>query len=100
MHALQTIFPKGTLLGVKGGRLGHAVLCAKPIVGDAPFAVLLGDDLYRTDASKRSGIGQLIDAYEETGKGQIALMQVPLSEIHKYGAAEGKADEKDRKSVV
>lgn len=75
--------------------LGHAVLCAKPIVGDAPFAVLLGDDLYRTDAGKRSGIGQLIDAYEETGKGQIALMQVPLSEIHKYGAAEGKVDEKN-----
>ncbi len=77
--------------------LGHAVLCARPIIGDAPFAVLLGDDLYRTEANKRSGIGQLIDAFEATGKGQIALMQVPLSEIHKYGAAEGKVDDKNER---
>lgn len=72
--------------------LGHAVLCAKPIVGDEPFAVLLGDDLYRTDENKRSGIGQLVDAFESTGKGQVALMTVPREEIHKYGAAEGSAD--------
>ncbi len=68
--------------------LGHAVLCAKPIVGDNPFAVLLGDDLYRTEAPNRSGIGQLIDAFDSSGgKGQVALMQVPKTEIHKYGAA-------------
>jgi UTP--glucose-1-phosphate uridylyltransferase len=68
--------------------LGHAVLSAKPIVGDEPFAVLLGDDLVRTDSGQRTGIGQLIDAFESTGKGQVALMTVPLSEVHKYGAAE------------
>ena len=68
--------------------LGHAVLCAKPIVGDAPFAVLLGDDLYRTEAPNRSGIGQLIEAFDTSkGKGQVALMEVPKTEIHKYGAA-------------
>jgi UTP--glucose-1-phosphate uridylyltransferase len=75
--------------------LGHAVLSAKPIIGDEPFAVLLGDDLYRTEPGKRPGIGQLIDVFERTGKGQVALMTVPLSEIHKYGAAEGKPDDKD-----
>lgn len=75
--------------------LGHAVLCARPLVGDEPFAVLLGDDLYRTDAGKRPGIGQLIDAFEQTGKGQVALMTVPLPEIHKYGAAEGSIDAKN-----
>jgi UTP--glucose-1-phosphate uridylyltransferase len=75
--------------------LGHAVLCAKPLIGDEPFAVLLGDDIVRTDAGKRTGIGQLIDAFESTGKGQVALMTVPLSEVHKYGAAEGKVDAKD-----
>jgi UTP--glucose-1-phosphate uridylyltransferase len=58
--------------------------------------VLLGDDLYRTEATKRSGIGQLIDAFDATGKGQIALMQVPLTEIHKYGAAEGTVDDKNK----
>jgi UTP--glucose-1-phosphate uridylyltransferase len=75
--------------------LGHAVLCAKPLVGDEPFAVLLGDDIVRTAPGARSGIGQLIDAFEATNKGQVALMTVPLSEVHKYGAAEGKVDAKD-----
>lgn len=67
--------------------LGHAVLCARPIVGDNPCAVLLGDDLYRTAPGKRTGIGQLIDAYDASGLGQVALMEVPKTEIHKYGAA-------------
>jgi UTP--glucose-1-phosphate uridylyltransferase len=75
--------------------LGHAVLCARPLVGDEPFAVLLGDDLYRTAPGQRPGIGQLVDAFERSGKGQVALMTVPLSEIHKYGAAEGESDAAD-----
>jgi UTP--glucose-1-phosphate uridylyltransferase len=75
--------------------LGHAVLAGHPVVGDAPVAVLLGDDLIRTEPGTRSGIGQLIDAFEQTGKGQIALMTVPLAEIHKYGAAEGTVDGED-----
>jgi UTP--glucose-1-phosphate uridylyltransferase len=81
--------------------LGHAVLCGKPVVGDAPFAVLLGDDLIRPERGHRPGIGQLIDAFEATGKGQIALMTVPLAEIHKYGAAEGSfADDDDRRFTI
>jgi UTP--glucose-1-phosphate uridylyltransferase len=75
--------------------LGHAVLCAKPVIGDAPFAVLLGDDIVRTAPGERTGIGQLIDAFESTGKGQVALLTVPLAEVHKYGAAEGSVDPKD-----
>jgi UTP--glucose-1-phosphate uridylyltransferase len=69
--------------------LGHAVLSAKAVIGNEPFAVLLGDDLYRTAPGQRPGIGQLVDAFAETGQGQVALMTVPRSEIHKYGAAEG-----------
>lgn len=72
--------------------LGHAVLCAKPVIGNEPFAVLLGDDIIRPEANHRPGIGQLVDAFHTTGKGQIALMTVPLKEIHKYGAAEGERD--------
>jgi UTP--glucose-1-phosphate uridylyltransferase len=75
--------------------LGHAVLCAKSIIGDEPFAVLLGDDIIRTEKGQRTGIGQLMDAFAQTGKGQIALMTVPKDEIHKYGAAEGKVDPKN-----
>jgi UTP--glucose-1-phosphate uridylyltransferase len=73
--------------------LGHAVLCAKPLVGDEPFAVLLGDDIVRTKG--RTGIAQLIDAFDATGKGQVALLTVPLDEIHKYGAAEGNVHSDD-----
>src|SRR5262245_46386670 len=54
--------------------LGHAVLCARDAVGDEPFAVVLGDDLL--DAAV-SGVRQLIDVYEKTGTGVIALRGVP-----------------------
>jgi UTP--glucose-1-phosphate uridylyltransferase len=75
--------------------LGHAVLAGRPVVGDHPFAVLLGDDLVRTEPGMRPGIGQLTDAFEKTGKGQVALMTVPRAEISKYGAAEGAPDAHD-----
>ena len=75
--------------------LGHAVLCGRAIVHDEPFAVLLGDDIVRTAPGARTGIGQLMDAYAATGLGQVALMTVPRTEIHKYGAAEGTLDASD-----
>lgn len=80
--------------------LGHAVLAGRAIVGDEPFAVLLGDDLVRTRDDQRPGIGQLIDAFEQTGRGQVALMQVPKSEIQKYGAAVGQADANNPRQFV
>jgi UTP--glucose-1-phosphate uridylyltransferase len=98
VEMLKAIGGRGRISSVRQGQalgLGHAVLSAHPLIGDEPFAVLLGDDLYRTAKGVRSGIGQLIDAFEATGKGQIALMTVPQSEIHKYGAAEGRVDDKD-----
>jgi UTP--glucose-1-phosphate uridylyltransferase len=74
--------------------LGHAVLAARRIVGDEPFAVMLGDDLIRTASGAPSGIGQLVQAFDDTGLGQIALMEVHEDDIEKYGAAEGTADPK------
>jgi UTP--glucose-1-phosphate uridylyltransferase len=92
LETVRRISRLGTITSIRQKTplgLGHAVLCAQPIVGDQPFAVLLGDDLYRTAPGARPGIGQLIDGFIRTGKGQIALMTVPRDEIHKYGAAEG-----------
>lgn len=66
--------------------LGHAVLCAKSVVGDEPFAVALGDDLIDSEVP---GIKQLVDCYERHGKGVVALMRVPESETHLYGIAAG-----------
>ena len=67
--------------------LGHAVLVARDAVGDEPFAVLLGDDLY--DA-QRPAIGQLIDHYGRLGKAAIAVMEVPPDQAHLYGVVAGK----------
>jgi UTP--glucose-1-phosphate uridylyltransferase len=67
--------------------LGHAVLCAKHVVGNEPFAVLLGDDLID---SKVPCIKQLIDVFYEKQKSVIAIMEVPKSETNKYGIVGGK----------
>ncbi|MFH0900036.1 MAG: UTP--glucose-1-phosphate uridylyltransferase GalU [Pseudomonadota bacterium] len=66
--------------------LGHAVLCARDAIGDEPFAVLLGDDLY--DAPTPA-IGQLISVYEETGHGAVAVMEVEPGQEHLYGVVAG-----------
>lgn len=67
--------------------LGHAVLCARDLVGDEPFAVMLADDLIEAEVP---GIRQLIDIFEETAESVIALMEVPQSEVHQYGVIKGR----------
>ena len=63
--------------------LGHAVLCAQPVVGDNPFAVILADDLI--DAPKGC-IGQLIEARASVGGGSVVAVQdVAPEETKKYG---------------
>lgn len=66
--------------------LGHAVLCAKSLVGDQPFGVMLGDDMIDSDVP---GILQLWRAFTKHRLGVIALMEVPPSETHLYGIAAG-----------
>ena len=63
--------------------LGHAVLCARPVVGDAPFAVLLPDDLI--DDGERGVTRQLVAEYEKTGHSVIAAQDVPRADTGKYG---------------
>jgi len=65
--------------------LGHAVLCAKAVVGNEPFAVLLGDEIMITPKNKPSGIAQLTRISEETGLPVVAVIQVPREEVFKYG---------------
>lgn len=62
--------------------LGHAVLCARRFVGDEPFAVLLGDDILKSDPPC---LRQMIDVYEESGSSVVAVMEVPWDQTHKYG---------------
>ncbi len=64
--------------------LGHAVLRAKSHVGEHSFAVLLGDDVID---SRDPILPQMLKLHEETGDNVVALMEVPMSQIHLYGAA-------------
>jgi UTP--glucose-1-phosphate uridylyltransferase len=62
--------------------LGHAVWCARDIVGDEPFAVLLPDELMW---GKPGCLAQMVEAYGEVGGNLVASLEVPASETHKYG---------------
>jgi UTP--glucose-1-phosphate uridylyltransferase len=62
--------------------LGHAVLCAQPVVGDEPFAVILADDLIDASPGVTS---QLVKAYEQYGASVLAVQDVPRSETRRYG---------------
>ena len=62
--------------------LGHAVWCARHIVGDEPFAVLLPDELMY---GKPNCLAQMMQAYEKVGGNIVAALEVPESETHKYG---------------
>ena len=62
--------------------LGHAVWCARDIVGDEPFAVLLPDELM---LGKPGCLAQMVGAYERVGGNIVAALEVPDSETHKYG---------------
>ena len=67
--------------------LGHAILCAKPLVGNKPFAVFLGDDIVDAEVPCMK---QMIDVYQELGQSVIAIQQVPGAEISSYGVIDGK----------
>lgn len=66
--------------------LGHAVLAARPAVGDEWFGVLLGDDLID---SEEPGIAQLARVAQQTGKAAVALLPVPEDQAQLYGVAAG-----------
>ncbi len=63
--------------------LGHAVWCARSLVGDEPFAVLLADDLIRAPAA--GCLKQMVDAYHATGVGSIGVEEIPASMTDRYG---------------
>jgi UTP--glucose-1-phosphate uridylyltransferase len=72
--------------------LGHAVLAARELVGNEPFAVLLGDVIINGPPVTKT----LIEIYEETGKGAIALEAVPRENVQLYGIADTKPAPRQR----
>ncbi|MDY7548864.1 UTP--glucose-1-phosphate uridylyltransferase GalU [Glaciimonas sp. CA11.2] len=65
--------------------LGHAVLCARPVIGDEPFAVLLADDFMDVDAGQRSVLAQMTDVFEQEGSSVLAVQDVPRADTKQYG---------------
>ncbi|HEY7340575.1 MAG TPA: UTP--glucose-1-phosphate uridylyltransferase GalU [Ktedonobacterales bacterium] len=63
--------------------MGHAVLMARPVIGEEPFGLLLGDDVIVHQP--RPCLRQLIDVHERTGASVIAVMRVPREMISRYG---------------
>ncbi|PLS22755.1 UTP--glucose-1-phosphate uridylyltransferase GalU [Neptunicoccus cionae] len=69
--------------------LGHAVWCARRLIGDEPFAVILTDDVI---ASERPVLQQMVEAHEQTGGNIVAAMEVAPSKASAYGLLDIKED--------
>jgi UTP--glucose-1-phosphate uridylyltransferase len=75
--------------------LGHAIWCARHIIGDEPFAIFLPDELMAGSPEEERGgcMKQMVDAYEKIGGNVVCGYEVPPSETHKYGViTPGKVD--------
>ena len=69
--------------------LGHAVLCAEPLVGNEPFAVLLADDLMRGEAGGPGVMAQMTAAFLKQGRSLLAVQEVPQEHTKRYGIVKG-----------
>ncbi|MDQ2065102.1 UTP--glucose-1-phosphate uridylyltransferase GalU [Xinfangfangia sp. CPCC 101601] len=81
----ETNMDSGAIAYVRQNRpmgLGHAVWCARRLIGDEPFAVLLPDDVI---AAEKPCLQQMVEAYAETGGCMVAAMEVPQEKASSYG---------------
>ncbi len=69
--------------------LGHAVWCARRLIANEPFAVILPDDVIQSDVGC---LKQMVEAYEETGGNMVAAMEVPDQKVSSYGVLDVRAD--------
>ena len=90
LKIIKNIIPNGvTCIYIRQAEplgLGHAVLCAKSVIGDNPFAVLLPDDLI--DDGERGVTKQLTELYNEADRSIIAVEDIPAEDTLKYGIVE------------
>jgi UTP--glucose-1-phosphate uridylyltransferase len=81
----ETNMDSGAIAYVRQNRpqgLGHAVWCARRLIGNEPFAVLLPDDVI---AAQKPCLQQMVEAYEQTGGNMVAAMEVPPAKTKSYG---------------
>ncbi len=91
LKSMEALVPEtGTIIYTRQNKplgLGHAIWCARDVVGDEPFAVLLADDLVK---SSTPVLSQMVDAFESTQTSMVAVMEVDPSQTDKYGIVDGK----------
>lgn len=94
LDEVQAICPKHvTIMQVRQGLakgLGHAILCAQPLIGNEPVAVILPDvviDEYTSDL-KKDNLREMLVRFEQTGRSQIMVEKVPLEEVSDYGVVD------------
>jgi UTP--glucose-1-phosphate uridylyltransferase len=88
----KTNMDSGTIAYLRQHRplgLGHAVWCARRLIGDEPFAVILPDDVI---AAEKPCLQQMIEAYQDTGGCMVAAMEVPQEAASSYGILDVKED--------
>lgn len=94
LNIVRDIVPEGVqctyVRQSKALGLGHAVLCAKNVIGDQPFAVLLADDLI--DYSVKPCLSQMLDLYAEFQASVLAVQKIQPSETEKYGVIKPKSN--------
>jgi UTP--glucose-1-phosphate uridylyltransferase len=94
LSEVQSICPPDvTVMQVRQGQakgLGHAVLCAKPMVGDSPFVVLLPDVLLDDSTAdlRKENLAKMIQRFDDTGYSQIMVEPVPEQDVSKYGVVD------------
>lgn len=71
--------------------LGHAVLCAQPLVGEEAFAVVLADDLMRGPDNGPGVLAQMTAAFQKQGRSLLAVQEVPREHTRRYGIVQGEA---------
>lgn len=94
LDEVRSICPSDvTIMHVRQGEakgLGHAIMCAHPVVGDAPVAILLPDVLIDDAASdlKKDNLAEMLRLYDETGISQIMVEPVPQEKVSAYGVVD------------
>lgn len=90
LEMVRSILPEGVnCIFIRQGAplgLGHAVLCARPAVGNEPFAVILADDLI--DGNGKGCLKQMVEVFEHFNSGVVAVQPVPPEKTSSYGIVE------------
>lgn len=102
LNSIRTIRAKANIISVRqkvAMGLGHAVYCSKSVIGDSPFAVLLGDEISSLSGVQENTTMALKKFYEETERSVTAVMKVKPENVHKYGVIDFNLDELNRMKV-